>query len=104
QLLLNRPHGGVCRRGRVPQIIERLVFVVVGHGVTPRRSRSRRKPRCRLTRTESGVRPVTLAISGPDIPSIRRSARVSRYASGIAWIAAIAERASADTSGRSDAI
>ena len=68
--------GGVCR---IPEIdVVEVVVRCRRHMVTPSRSRSRRKPRCRFTRTESGVRPVTAAISGPDSPSTSRSTRVSR--------------------------
>ena len=42
------------------------------------RARSNFMPRCRFTRTDAGVSPVRSAISGPVMPSIRRSANVSR--------------------------
>src|SRR2546423_3569164 len=74
-----------------------LVPKVVAH--TPRPfipSLSRRSfiPRCRLTRTDAGCRPVRAAISGPVMPSTRRITNVSRYASGRPRIISSASRAS----------
>ena len=73
---------GVGRSAAVPEIVAaalRLLVVPLAHRLPPSsRSRSIAIPRCKLTRTESGVRPVWAAISGPVIPSTSRRARVSR--------------------------
>ena len=52
--------------------------ILIVHTLIPNFSRSSFIPRCRLTRTESGVRPVRSAISGPVRPSTRRRTSVSR--------------------------
>src|SRR5205085_6131571 len=61
--------------------LARLVPKVVAHTprpLIPNRSRRSFMPRCRFTRTEAGCSPVRAAISGPVMPSTRRSTRVSR--------------------------
>src|SRR5207237_9942174 len=73
-----------------------LPEIVVAHVLTLISSRSRKSfiPRCRFTRTESGVRPTRAAISGPLMPSTRRNTRGSRYASGSRRIASSTSAAS----------
>ena len=58
------------------EIVVGFVHTASARGVSAARSSSR--PRCKLTRTEPGAKPVRSAISGPVMSSSKRIIRVSR--------------------------